>query len=227
MLRASLSKADQTKYFCSCKVSCKVATMSFIRFNCIISLSFQLNLSLFTFLFFLLIPFATPLNFSFHSFDPNSYSKFKLEGNAFFSSSQQAIELTKTTSNTTTGSYGRVIYYQPMRLYYQNSRSITHFNTYFSFIINSRNSSYYADGMAFFLAGKGFPIPADPMGSGLGLLSRDQTFNSQRDPFVAVEFDTFSNEWDPQGYEEHVGIDINSMRSINGTIKMEGKMKLG
>ncbi|KAL3512526.1 hypothetical protein ACH5RR_025243 [Cinchona calisaya] len=35
---------------------------------------------------------------------------------------------------------------------------------------------------------------------------------SSGDPFVALEFDTFSNPWDPPG--QHVGIDINSIQSV-------------
>uniref|UniRef100_A0A2N9FQJ2 Legume lectin domain-containing protein n=1 Tax=Fagus sylvatica TaxID=28930 RepID=A0A2N9FQJ2_FAGSY len=53
-------------------------------------------------------------------------------------------------------------------------------------------------------------------GSTMGLARDDQAMNSVDNPFVAVEFDIYSNEyWDPPG--EHVGIDINSMKSIANT----------
>ncbi|KAG8368537.1 hypothetical protein BUALT_Bualt15G0055900 [Buddleja alternifolia] len=48
----------------------------------------------------------------------------------------------------------------------------------------------------------------------MGLASDDEALNSSmnNNPFVAVEFDIYPNEWDPPG--EHVGIDISSMRSV-------------
>ncbi|KAJ9175005.1 hypothetical protein P3X46_013592 [Hevea brasiliensis] len=50
-------------------------------------------------------------------------------------------------------------------------------------------------------------------GSHLGLLSR-QNFSTVP-AFVAVEFDTrHSSKWDPEGVEEHIGIDLNSIASV-------------
>ena len=45
----------------------------------------------------------------------------------------------------------------------------------------------------------------------MGLTSLDQVLNTSNNRFVTVEFDIFTNEWDPPG--EHVGIDINSLKS--------------
>lgn len=45
----------------------------------------------------------------------------------------------------------------------------------------------------------------------MGLISLDQVLNRSNNRFVAVEYDIFTNEWDPTG--EHVGIDINSLKS--------------
>ena len=45
----------------------------------------------------------------------------------------------------------------------------------------------------------------------MGLTSLHQVLNTSNNRFVTVEFDIFTNEWDPPG--EHVGIDINSLKS--------------
>ncbi|KAK7400390.1 hypothetical protein VNO78_11596 [Psophocarpus tetragonolobus] len=52
-------------------------------------------------------------------------------------------------------------------------------------------------------------------GGSLGLTLANQTLNSTHNPFVAVEFDIFRNGgWDSLNKSEHVGIDINSLRSV-------------
>ena len=54
-------------------------------------------------------------------------------------------------------------------------------------------------------------------GSGPGLRAGgNMAENNTADPFVAVEFDTFPNYWDRS--ITHVGININSMKSVNTTI---------
>ncbi|KAK2983192.1 hypothetical protein RJ640_018537 [Escallonia rubra] len=54
--------------------------------------------------------------------------------------------------------------------------------------------------------------PVTKGGSGLGLASGNRTSNSSGNQFVEVEFDTYPNDWDPS--MTHVGIDINSMKSV-------------
>ncbi|XP_059445106.1 L-type lectin-domain containing receptor kinase IX.1-like [Corylus avellana] len=101
-----------------------------------------------------------------------------------------------------------------MHLWDKASGNLTDFTTHFSFVIDSQNCTRYGDGLAFFLAPNGSTIP-DVQGRGaMGLTTKNQTLNSTANPFVAVEFDICSqlNDWDPQG--EHVGIDINSMKSV-------------
>jgi hypothetical protein len=50
-------------------------------------------------------------------------------------------------------------------------------------------------------------------GAGLGLTRSDQPRNTTANQFVAVEFDIFKNNFYPPG--EQVGIDINTMQSVN------------
>jgi hypothetical protein len=97
------------------------------------------------------------------------------------------------------------------------------------FVIDSQNRTSYGDGLAFFLAPpNGSTIPDVSLGGAMGLTKYNEIFNSTDNAFVAVEFDIFSNTWDPPGV--HVGIDINSMLSVSnvpwfrGSISIKGKL---
>ncbi|KAK7319517.1 hypothetical protein RJT34_04238 [Clitoria ternatea] len=74
----------------------------------------------------------------------------------------------------------------------------------------------YGDGLAFFLASPNLTSTNDTQqlrggGLGIGLVDLDQNLIQTPYQFVAVEFDTFSNEWDPDG--AHVGVNLNDMES--------------
>ncbi|KAL2615344.1 hypothetical protein AAZX31_08G064200 [Glycine max] len=114
-------------------------------------------------------------------------------------------------------SYGRVTYYENLHLWDKNSGKVTDFTTHFSFTINTPNKTHHGDGITFFLAHPDFPQSGID-GSGIGLASREQlkNLNYAKDyPFVAVEFDTFVNDWDPK--YDHVGIDVNSINTTDTT----------
>jgi hypothetical protein len=100
-----------------------------------------------------------------------------------------------------------------MHLWDKTSGNLTDFTTHFSFVINSQNNVYYADGLAFFLAPNGSTTTTDSDAGTLGLCRHDQALDKTANDFVAVEFDIAQNiEWDPPGV--HVGIDIKSMQSV-------------
>ncbi|KAL2343867.1 hypothetical protein Fmac_005152 [Flemingia macrophylla] len=99
-----------------------------------------------------------------------------------------------------------------MHLWDKATGNLTDFTTHFSFVIDSQNRSQYGDGIAFFLAPDGAKIPNATKGGSMGLTLDNETLTSTHNPFVAVEFDIYQNVWDPP--REHVGIDINSMRSV-------------
>ena len=100
-----------------------------------------------------------------------------------------------------------------MQLWDKYSGNLTDFTTHFSFAIDSPNRSVYGDRLAFFLAPVSSKIPKTKGGSTIGLTHDDQALDSKDNPFVAVEFDIYSNAYlDPPG--EHVGIDLNSLKSI-------------
>ncbi|PPD77931.1 hypothetical protein GOBAR_DD25151 [Gossypium barbadense] len=71
------------------------------------------------------------------------------------------------------------------------------------------------DGFAFFIAPNGSKIPPNSGGGHLGL----QSYGIVNSPFVAVEFDTFDNPWDPFGLSAHVGIGLNSIETSLTAVK--------
>ncbi|WVZ51014.1 LOW QUALITY PROTEIN: hypothetical protein U9M48_002206 [Paspalum notatum var. saurae] len=71
------------------------------------------------------------------------------------------------------------------------------------------------DGIAFFLSSFPSSIPPNSGGGSFGLPNDYAAYGAGQ--FVAVEFDTYHNPWDPEG--DHVGIDLNSViKSWNTTV---------
>ncbi|KAK4378531.1 hypothetical protein RND71_000393 [Anisodus tanguticus] len=62
-------------------------------------------------------------------------------------------------------------------------------------------------------------------GSGLGLVDAETENKSPHEPFVAIEFDTFKNTWDPSPI--HVGINVNSMESVASKLLWSNNITLG
>ncbi|GMY38824.1 L-type lectin-domain containing receptor kinase IX.1-like [Fagus crenata] len=166
---------------------------------------------------FLINPCATQISFNYTDFSQTNNNKpVIITGNATVSGS--VIQLTPDKVDN----WGRATYFEPMLLWDKKSGKLANFTTNFSFIIDSQGKDSYSDGLTFFLASPNFPPPTPTDGSGIGLLSGDQLNNPSflaANQFVAVEFDTFRNdEWDPRDpVREHVGININEMKSQNST----------
>lgn len=162
-------------------------------------------------LLFLMIPFASPLYFKLSTIGPDDANRhIKTTGDAYIS--PQGIQVTTDESNRAYGGKtGRATYIEPFHLWDKATGNMADFYTHFRFVIDSSNSNCHADGLAFFLAPVDSTIPGNSSGSGLGLAYFDAAVNISGDPFVAVEFDTYTNGWDPYG--PHVGIDINSLIS--------------
>ncbi|KAJ9705320.1 hypothetical protein PVL29_003385 [Vitis rotundifolia] len=172
-------------------------------------LSFHLGFMISTF-FFLIFPSATSLSFNFTTFEPNN-GQISFEGDARYSS-DDGIQLTRDAQDKSMdSSWGRAIYKEQLYLWDRTSRNLTDFATNFSFVINSRNKMAYGDGVTFFL--NGTQLPSNVSGENLGL-TKDNVTNTTVIRFVAVEFDTFSNEAKRDPVSDHVGIDINSTISV-------------
>ncbi|GAY62341.1 hypothetical protein CUMW_217030 [Citrus unshiu] len=150
-----------------------------------------------------IIPLASALTFNYTSFSPQYDDNITYE--RAYPDSNRVIQL---PANRETA--GRATYNQSMRLWDKATGNLTDFTTHFSFVIDSGNRSYYADGLAFFLAPQGSKIPTNKGGGSFGLTKDNEPLNSSI-PFVAVEFDVYVNSWDPTF--SHVGIDINSVQS--------------
>jgi len=119
-------------------------------------------------------------------------------------------------------SVGRVAYAHPVPLRDKATGQVASFSTAFSFAINITDMNNKGDGMAFFLGHYPSALPPNSEGGALGLCRPDYCLNrtvvglgQDRDSrFVAVEFDTFNDSWDPHVTYDHMGIDVNSIVSV-------------
>ncbi|GAA0143455.1 hypothetical protein LIER_04136 [Lithospermum erythrorhizon] len=166
---------------------------------------------------FLLLIISIPCSYCSLSFNlsqigtDHANSAIRTTGDAYISN--QGVQVTPDERYMSQGKRtGRATYIEPLHLWDKASGNMTNFSTQFSFVIDSRGNNVFGDGLTFFLAHNGSTIPANAPGSGLGLTDSNSMLNSTQDPFVAVEFDTYWNYWDPD-IVPHVGININSMKS--------------
>ncbi|KAK7346077.1 hypothetical protein VNO80_20596 [Phaseolus coccineus] len=152
------------------------------------------------------------VSFNFSSFQQsNLNNQIDFTGDAF--PSNGVLQLTKNQlDGPVTDSVGRASYAQPVRLWDQKTKKLTDFTTHFSFVIKAVNESIVGDGLALFLAPFDSSIPNNSAGGFLGLFSPDSAFDTKKNQLVAVEFDSFKNEWDPSS--DHVGINVNSIQSV-------------
>lgn len=112
-------------------------------------------------------------------------------------------------------SVGRVAYAHPVALRDNATGQVASFTTSFTFAINITDMNNKGDGMAFFLGNYPSGLPPSSEGGALGLCT-DYCVNrtAGRDRFVAVEFDTFNDSWDPHLTYDHMGINVNSIVSV-------------
>ncbi|XP_015884187.1 L-type lectin-domain containing receptor kinase IX.1 [Ziziphus jujuba] len=113
---------------------------------------------------------------------------------------------------------GRATYSEPLHHWDSASGTLTDFTTRFSMRVVTYGNT--GDGLAFFLAPVGYPIPPNSPGAYLGLLNATTRFDISQNQILMVEFDTYpiiapDYNWDPQ--EQHVGININSIASVVNT----------
>ncbi|XP_044508783.1 L-type lectin-domain containing receptor kinase IX.1-like [Mangifera indica] len=169
-------------------------------------MSLLLHLNIITVLLSLTVPFVASLSFKYDNFSYNNDDGIVHE-RACSVRYDRVIQLVQSKIEV-----GRASYSKSLPLWDKTTGRLTDFSTHFSFVIDSEYPYYYGDGMAFFLAPENSTVPTDKGGGSFGLTNDTEPLNSTSNPFVAVEFDIFHNDWDPPG--EHVGIDISSMRSM-------------
>lgn len=152
------------------------------------------------------------LSFNFPKFSPN-VDNLTLQGDAFVSSSQ-VIQLTRNQQDDNlTSSVGRASYDKPIRLWDAKTGKLTNFFTHFTFVMKALNPHSHGDGISFFIAPFDSEIPVNSSGGYLALFSPETAHDTSANRIVAVEFDSFKNEWDPS--PDHVGINVNSIVSIS------------
>ncbi|KAM1118530.1 hypothetical protein ACFX15_042043 [Malus domestica] len=158
---------------------------------------------------FLPLTFAHPLSFNITHFYPGTKNDTISYGGDAVPSSSGVIELNIVTELFRTG---RATYARPVHLWDKAKGTLSDFTTNFYFTIDTLNNTNFGDGLVFFLAPVHFPIPPDSNGSDLGLFNATSRFAKSTNQLVMVEFDTFTNPWDPPG--SHVGININEISSV-------------
>lgn len=126
-----------------------------------------------------------------------------------------ALQVTLDTSNTQypiTNRFGRVILQKNFVVYHGNKTAS--FNTQFDLNLQPKNGTG-AEGLAFIITSD-YSLPADSYGKWLGLFNAI-TNGSSSAKVLAVEFDTKKSPGtnDPDG--NHVGINVNSINSLNFT----------
>ncbi|KAM0952156.1 putative protein kinase RLK-Pelle-L-LEC family [Dioscorea sansibarensis] len=191
----------------------------------------QLIIIIFLFFFFLFSS-VTGLSFKFNFTESNQNPEctsnqnaqcIKYQNDTFFNN---GIQITKNQLGAPiTDSVGRAVYTEPVLLWDSKTGEMTDFTTRFTFLIDSFNASVYGEGLAFFLSPDPSIVPFNSSGSFLGLVNTTaKSTNVSANPIVAVEFDSFKNDWDPS--DNHVGINLNSIQSV-ASVKWNSSIKDG
>ncbi|CAL4982941.1 unnamed protein product [Urochloa decumbens] len=181
------------------------------------------------FIFFsavLYLPAAAPvaaLFFNYSSFSTGGSKDIRLEGDASINDTGGCIDVTDSRLPSMSNSRGRASYgAQPMVLWDRDTGEAASFTTRFSFAIVPQRQYGGIDnkgtGMAFFLAAS-YPSSMPPVSEAydMGLTGQSADAVATGDGrFVAVEFDTFNDSiaHDPNTSYDHIGIDVNSIRSV-------------
>ncbi|CAI8588130.1 unnamed protein product [Vicia faba] len=113
-------------------------------------------------------------------------------------------------------SVGHATHVTPIHIWDKTSGELADFSTGFSFIVNTDNAPLHGDGFAFFIAPIHFDIPKNSSGGYLGLFNPKTAHVPSQNPILAIEFDGFTNDWDPpSSYQSpHIGIDVGAIDSI-------------
>ncbi|RWR79504.1 Protein kinase domain-containing protein [Cinnamomum micranthum f. kanehirae] len=158
-------------------------------------------------LFLVYNPFAHSIYFNFSGFHSNeAASKIFYEGDA--SNINDDIQLINGWSRV-----GRVSFVDHVHLYDSTTQNLSDFSTHFTFTMDPLDSSADVyDGLTFFLAPPDFQLPPNSAAGYLGLCNSSTcSITTSTGRFIAIEFDSWQNEWDPP--TQHMGVCINSLSS--------------
>ncbi|CAO2034444.1 unnamed protein product [Urochloa humidicola] len=156
-------------------------------------------------------PRACSLSFSYNTFDPND---FRPEADARIKDGRMELLGDEFAGRAR----GRAWHKQPAQLWDAGAKAAASFTANFTFIIQSVSAGKgVGHGMAFFLAPYPPDLPQESYDGCLGLFDESDAMNypgmtaSGDARFVAVEFDTHRDSWDPS--DRHIGVDVDSMDS--------------
>ncbi|KAJ1276595.1 hypothetical protein BS78_05G226600 [Paspalum vaginatum] len=169
-------------------------------------------------------PAVAALSFDYPTFGPEDQATIRLEGDAYISSGW--IDVTANRVSSIGNSKGRASYStRPMLLWDGATGEVASFTTRFDFVIDPQEAyggiNNKGAGMAFFLAAYPSELPSDPAAYDMALTDQSAGAVAAGDArFVAVEFDTFNDTaaLDPNTTYDHLGIDVNSIRSVATTV---------
>ena len=156
--------------------------------------------------------------FSFPNF--KSKNQFILVDDTEYYKSHSSFRMNVFSDANNTGTKGRVLYGNPVRMKDISANTVASFSTSFTFEISSHNNRsrdlggtpHHADGFAFM-----FATDRDPSGHGgstMGLLNDSNNGNASNHLF-AVEFDTFQSFLYDDPSDNHIGVDVNSLNSTH------------
>ncbi|QHN78894.1 Alpha-methyl-mannoside-specific lectin [Arachis hypogaea] len=134
------------------------------------------------------------LSFSFDNFNQEDGRNLIFQGDSTISPTKNTLHITKVNSQATQ-------LQTPLE----------------DFVLKSPVSEP-ADGLTFFIAPSNTTVPGLSPGALLGIFDAHSHLNPSLNQIVAVEFDTFSNYWDPS--YPHIGIDVNTIQSVK-TVQWE------
>ncbi|KAK9077159.1 hypothetical protein SSX86_005495 [Deinandra increscens subsp. villosa] len=162
------------------------------------------------------IPFVASFSFNFTNISSSNRNQdITIVGDSYVSN--DGIQLTPNEiGSDRRQKAGRATYIRPLHLWDSGSGELASFSTNFTFVIDSNGGRDYGDGLAFFLAQNNSEITR---GGAMGLPINATTIVATSQ-FVAVEFDTYPNTWDPvirgtnTSMGDHVGISISSLTSV-------------
>jgi hypothetical protein len=161
---------------------------------------------------------ASPISFSFDFSNKNSYNPNNLRFEGDTRVNGDLVDLTcNNLAQSLKNCTGRMSYGRLVPFYDTATRELTSFATQFTFrIVLPAQQSMKGDGMAFFLASYPSELLLGTDGKNLGLTNCEGGIGYCAARFVAVEFDTFKNKYDPQESSDHIGIDLSSVdHSVN------------